>query len=185
MGWLLGLLLGFGSAPGPLAPLAVQAEETAATEYQLKAAWLLNFARFIDWPAEAFEGTADPLIVGVLGKDPFGKSLEQTFAGKTVKGRALLVNRFPTEQDLKCCNILFISTSEKRRHREILARLKQFPILTVSETDEFLDYGGVINFAHKEGSVRFVVNLTAARPARLKISASLLKLALSVKGKYE
>jgi hypothetical protein len=165
-------------------PIA-SAEEVGVTEYEVKAAWLLNFARFIDWPSDAFASPADPIVVGVVGKDPFGPHLERTFAGKNVKGRTLAIKRLAADQDLKGCHILFLSSSEKKRHREILEKLKNAPVLTVGEADELLDQGGVISFVRKEGTVRFAINLNAAQRAQLKASANLLKVALSVKGKYD
>ena len=182
--WLCLACVGVGAAGSWLAP-ALRAQEASAPEYQVKAAWLLNFTRFIDWPRESFAKPGDPIVVGVVGKDPFGAHLENAFAGKTVQGRPVLIKRLTADQNLKPCHLVFLSTAEKKRHRELLDRLKHAPILTVGEADDFLEQGGVISFARKEGNVRFVINVDAAQAARIKVSAKLLGVALSVKGKYE
>ncbi len=164
---------------------ATRAPAAEAPEYRIKATWMVNFARFIDWPAASFADADAPIILGVLGKDPFGAELEATVKGVTVKGRSLVVRRFTADQDFSRCHILFISASERRRQRDCLQRLKQAPVLTVGENDDFLAHGGVVNFRLKEGAVRFDINVDAAQPAGLRISAQLLRVAASVNGRYE
>ena len=175
-------LLVAGLAAWP--PPATRAEEPAPTEYQVKAAWLLNFARFIDWPPETLGSNNAPMVIGVLGADPFGADLENTLRDVAVYNRKFLVQRNPSEAEARRCHILFLSSSERKRHREILEKLQGAPVLTVGETEEFIAQGGMINFVRKDNTVRFAVNLDAAGPAGLKISAKMLKVALSVKGRY-
>ena len=151
----------------------------------VKANWLLNCARFIEWPERAFSDMHSPFIIGVLGKDPFGKSLDKAFEGKVVKGRPFVVRRLSASQDLKACHILFVSPSERKRTRDLLAKLKGAPVLTVGETDEFLAQGGMMQFVRKEDTIRFAVNLEPAQSARLYLNANLLKVAVSVRGRYE
>jgi hypothetical protein len=163
----------------------MRAEEAAPSEYEVKALWLLNCARFVDWPEQAFADAQSPFVIGVLGKDPFGKHLKKTLEGRTVKGRSFVVKRVSTDQELKACQILFISTSERKRTRNLLAKLKGAPVLTVGEMDDFLDQGGMIQFVRKDDTIRFAVNLEFAKPAQLYMSAHLLRVATSVRGKYD
>ena len=169
------------AAAGP----PTESHTAPATGDQIKASWIVSFARFIDWPAGCFAQADSPIVLGVLGKDPFGDELEATLQGVTVKGRPLVIRRLAAGQEFKSCHLLFLSASEKRREREWLEPLKGLPVLTVGETDDFLAHGGVINFRLKDGAVRFDINLDAAQPAGLKISAQLLRVAVSVKGKYD
>ena len=163
----------------------VGASDPGPSEYEVKAVWLLNCSRFVEWPEGAFLDAQSPFVVGVLGKDPFGKHLDKTFEGKVVKSRPFVVRRLSANQDLKACHILFVSTSERKRARDLLAKLKGAPVLTVGETDEFLDQGGMMKFVRKEDTIRFAVNLEPAHRARLRLSANFLKVAISVRGKYE
>lgn len=163
----------------------VPAADAPRSEYQVKAALLLNFVRFSEWPSAAFAGTNSPFVIGVLGRDPFGKDLERTFEGKIVRGRAFIIRRLSDEQGMRNCHLLFISYSERRRLRDLREKLKGAAVLTVGEMDEFLDYGGVINIRLKNGSVKFDINLKAAQDAQLKLDANLAGSAESVRGKYE
>jgi len=162
-----------------------RAEDASFSEYEIKSAWLLNFARFVDWPTTAFESPQSPIVIGIAGKDPFGRLLEKAFSGKTVKGRSLLVKRMAVDQKLSRCHILFVSVSERRRFRDIFEKLRASAVLTVGEADGFLDEGGIVNFVLKEKSVRFEINVQAAQAASLKMEANLLKVAVSVRGRYE
>lgn len=166
-------------------PADSRGQETGFSEYEIKAAWLLNFARFVNWPTNAFGSPNSPIVMGVAGRDPFGRLLEKVFAGKTVKGRPLVIRHPASDQELQQCHILFISNSERRRLREMLEKLATQPVLTVGETDDFLDQGGILNFVLKEQSIRFEINVQAAKAAGLKLEANLLKIATSVRGKYE
>jgi len=157
--------------------MASAAEPPPPTEYQIKAAFLYNFAKFVEWPATALRDPGAPIIVAVLGEDPFGADLEQTLNGKSAGGRRVLVRRFKGVRDLEFCHILFISPSEKEHLRETLRALKNSNILTVGESDGFARLGGMINFIPEENRVRFEINIDAADRAGLKISSKLLKLA--------
>ena len=148
-------------------------------EYQIKAAYLYNFARFVEWPDAAFEGPDEPIIVGLLVKDPFGPRLEETIRGKTAHGRPLLVERGASFTKLsERCHVVFISSSFENRLSEVLQDLAGRSILTVSETKEFISRGGMINFVTEHQTVRFVINPTAAEREGLKISSQLMKVAL-------
>lgn len=164
-------------------PRARPAEEPQLSEYQVKAALLLNFVRYSDWPASAFADAHSPYVVGVVGRDPFGKDLEKAFEGKIVKGRTFVLKRVSTEPEMRSCHLLFVSSSERRRTRDLLEKLVGAPVLTVGESPEFLDQGGAINLLLRDGSVRFEINLEPARITRLKLDANLLGVAVSVRGK--
>ena len=163
------------------------AEEAGLPEYTVKAAVLLNFVRFTEWPEDAFKSLEAPLVLGVLGRDSFGTELEQLMARQPVKNRRIEVRRLSSDQEMDPCHVLFVSASERRRYRDIITQVGGRPMLTVGETDDFSDAGGVLQlFLKRENNtVKFIVNLDAAKPARLKFSASLLKLADKVKGRYE
>ena len=161
------------------------AEQAPFSQYQVKAAWLVNFARFAEWPARALPAGKGPIVVAVLGKDPFGSELEKAMKGKIVEGRSFSIRRISADQDLRACHLLFVASSERRRWRELSLRIKDAPILTVGESEEFLDQGGIINFRIENNSVRFEINLNAAQAAGIRLDPNLLKVASRVKGKYE
>ena len=156
--------------------------QSQPTEYQIKAAFLFNFAKFIEWPPAAFPGTNSPIIVGVLGKNVFGKDLETTIGNKTVNNRHFQFKEFDSITEVTNCNILFVSSSEKDNLAGIVDGLHNASILTVSETDEFIKAGGMINFIIQDNKVRFQISDDAAKKAGLKISSKLLTLAVSTHG---
>lgn len=161
--------------------LTGRGEPQTLSEYQLKAAFLFNFAKFVEWPASAFPDPAAPIIFGVLGVDPFGPNLEQAIAGKTVNNRPFVVKRFATVQTMEPCHMLFISAAEQAHLPQILAALKDKHTLTISEVEDFLALGGMINFLTVDNKVRFEIHQTAAERAGLKLSSKLLSLAIAVK----
>jgi hypothetical protein len=160
----------------------LQAHGQGAGEYAVKAAFLYNFAKFVEWPPEAMGSGSSPLVLGVLGDDPFGAAIDQVVAGKTANGRQLVVRRLKWGQDLKQCHILFISSSERKRLAEILGALRGASILTVGDMDQFGQQGGMIQFVIEQNRVRFEINIGAAQQGRLKLSSKLLALARNVRG---
>lgn len=157
------------------------AQAQATNEYQVKAAFLYNFAKFIEWAPEAFADERAPLPLCVIGEDPFGSALDQTINGKTVNGHPLLVKRLKWGENLRDCKILFISSSERKRLAPILESVKGAGGLTVSEMDGFARLGGVINFIVKDHKIGFEINVSAAERAPLKVSSKLLALAKVIK----
>jgi hypothetical protein len=147
----------------------------SSKEYQIKAAFLLNFIQFIEWPAAAFPNSETPITVGVLGDDPFGDALEQTFREETVRGRKLIIKRSRQVEELKACHLLFISKSEKDHFVDILTKTQDASIVTVAEMEDFARRGGIINFYMSEKKVRFEINVAAAERKDLKVSSQLLK----------
>jgi hypothetical protein len=178
-----GLVLALALAAA--APPVRAADAPATPEYQVKAALLLQTARFVEWPETAFPDAKAPITVGVVGEDPFGKILERTFKGATVKERPLEVRRFADRDALEPCHILFVSRSESDHLPAILKRLaapgfRAKGPLTVGDLDRFARRGGVIRLALREKRIRIHINVDAANRATLKISSHLLKLATIV-----
>jgi hypothetical protein len=162
-----------------LLALPVSAQEAASPtplEYELKAAFLYNFVKFVEWPPDAFAGPRSPLTICVYGDDPFGSSLDAAVGGESLGERSLLVQR-PAFDELRDCRVLFVSRSERQRMPEVLSEVEGAPVLTVGDTDGFLRAGGIINFVLEENKVRFLINLEAAERNQLKISSKLLRLA--------
>jgi hypothetical protein len=157
--------------------VSVFAAAQSASEYQVKAAFLFNFAKFVEWPAEAFSTPDAPLQVCVLGQDPFGGDFEQMIEDKTVSGHRLEIAHPEGVPQARACQVLFIASSEKQKAREILRGLAGVSVLTVGDTSGFAKMGGVINFVLDENRVRFEINVKAAERAHLKLSARLLTVA--------
>jgi len=155
------------------------AQAPPPTEYQIKAAFLYNFAKFVDWPAQAFENQKSEFIIGILGDNPFGEDLARIVAGKNVNERTISIQKFTDSEDILKCHILFISTSEKNRLPEIIEKLKGRAVLTVSEMERFNESGGIINFVREASKIRFQINDPAAKAIQLKISSKLMSLAVS------
>lgn len=160
-----------------LASFAVwEAQAQVSREYDIKAVFLLNFAQFVDWPPQAFAQTNSPFVIGVLGvADPFGRTLDEVVEGETVRGREIRAKRFRRLEEVDVCHILFLSASEERRAGEMLAALKNRPILTVGDMDRFVSRGGMIKLYTESGRVRLRINNDAARAAGLTLSAKLLR----------
>jgi YfiR/HmsC-like len=163
-----------------LLALPVSAQEVpspAPLEYELNAAFLYNFVKFVEWPPDAFAGPRSPLTICVYGENPFGSSLDGAVRGESLGERSLLVQRPAALDELRDCKVLFVSRSERQRMPEVLSQIEGAPVLTVSDTDGFLRAGGIINFVLEENKVRFLINQDAAERSRLRISSKLLRLA--------
>jgi hypothetical protein len=180
-----GLCLGLTLLAWETAWCAPVQSQSPPSDYDVKAAMLLNFVRFTDWPADAFTSEQAPFVIGVVGKDPFGAVLDNTFSGKSVKGRSFVVKRLTADQNLKSCHLLFVPASEKRHQRDLLDKLRGAPVLTVGETYDFRDHAGAVQFVLKDNSVGFNINLNAAKAGRLHISSNVLRQAEGVWGRYE
>jgi hypothetical protein len=154
-----------------------RAQESPPSEYQLKAAFLYNFAKFVEWPTAAFSEATAPMVIGILGENPIRADLDRAIRDKTINNRPLLIKEPHSASEWTNCHILFISTSEKKRLPEILGSLHGASVLTVSETDGFTQTGGMINFVSEGNKIRFQINEAAAKAAGLKISSKLLSLA--------
>jgi len=162
------ILLGF---------FAPQIQAQAFKEYDLKATFLYHLAQFVDWPPEAFPTEETPLVIGVLGTDPFGKFLDELVENEIVKNRKIAVQRFRSLEEIKSCHILFISQSEAGRLDQIFSGLKERKILTVGDTEGFAQRGGMVRFLNEKNKIRLRINIDAAKGAGLTISSKLLRAA--------
>lgn len=170
-----------------LGPLESRGATPAAKEYEVKAAFLLKFALYVEWPPEAFPTPTAPIIIGILGDDLFGGELDRIIRGETIKNRPIAIHRSRQIDNLQHCHLLFISKSEKGRLAGIFTKLAGKHCLTVGETDRFAQNGGIVNFRLQGANVRFEINVEAAKSSGLSISSKLLRLATiisseSVKG---
>ncbi|HZT43866.1 MAG TPA: YfiR family protein [Chthonomonadaceae bacterium] len=160
-----------------LAGSASPAQEGGSREYEIKAAFIYNFVKYVDWPSDP----GPNIVLGVYGKDPFGSALDAV-NGKTVRGKTLVVRRLSDRRDITRVQILFICNSEKDRLRSILDSLRGDSVLTIGEMPNFAQNGGIIGFRNENNKVRFDIDPDAAEHARLKISSYLLRLARIVHG---
>ncbi len=158
-------------------PQRVLTQDASPDEYQIKLAFLYNFSKFVEWPDQAFQSRQTPLKICVVGTDPFGKTLEDELRTRNTGGHPIAVTRLAPGGDFSTCHIVFIRAEERKRFATILAGLKGRDILTVGETDGFLESGGHVNFIFLGNSLHFNVNLAATRRTGLKFSARLLALA--------
>ena len=155
------------------------ARAQSLSEYQVKAAFLYNFARFVDWPGDVARNSFDLCI---LGDSPFGEVMVTIVKDKIVSGRPVVVRRIHNAGQAQNCQVLFVTASERASAQSVLETLNESPVLTVGETPGFARQGGIINFVVENEKVRFEVNVDAAERARLKISSKLLSLARIIKG---
>ncbi|HZR17832.1 MAG TPA: YfiR family protein [Verrucomicrobiae bacterium] len=164
-----GALLGVGNDAG--------AEQLSAQEYAVKAAYLFNFVKFVEWPPTAFSSPEEPFVIGVMGESPFGDVLERVIHNKKLNDHPLVLRQYKRGDDLKGCHLVFVSRSEKDHFDEIAQALKGGAVLLVGEEESFLSRGGMINFFVESDTVKFSINLPAAEGAGLKISSKLLNVA--------
>lgn len=155
------------------------AQQPKVSESQVKATYLYNFTRFVQWPATAAQ--ADSFFICVIGQDPFGLSLDTILKGETIDGKALVARRVETVQDAINCRVLYVSASEESHLKEILAGLDKTGVLTVSDIPQFSQRGGMIQFVEVANKIRFEVNLTNTQEAGLTLSSELLKVAVAVR----
>jgi len=174
---IIALSVSLSWAPGVLAQ---DRDSSNSSEYLIKAGFIFNFAKFVDWPPGTFAQPDSPIVIGILGTDPFGAIIDQIVQDKKIGGRGFVVKRLKwgTDlKDLKECKILFVGASERVHIDELVQIVRGLPILTVGETPGFAEHGGVIRLVLEDNRVRFEVNVDAARQAGLTISSRLLTLA--------
>lgn len=149
----------------------------ASREYDLKAVFLYNLASFVNWPESAFESPTAPFVIGVIGDDPFGRVLDEVVANEYVGKRPFEVRRFRRSDDPSRCHVLFIASSESRRMRDVLRRVRGRPVLTVGDVPGFAEGGGMIGFATDEDHLQLFINPEATRESQLSLSSKLLEVA--------
>ncbi len=171
---LLGVLLCFSGR-------GAQGQDAPTREYNIKAVFLHHFTHFVEWPpAPAAAAEAGAFVVGVLGDDPFNGALEEVTRGEKVRDRPIEVRRFGIEDEFTQCDLLFVARSEEPRMDDIIARVRDRPILTLGDTEDFASRGGMVGFVTRENRVRLQINLGAARAAGFSISSNLLRAATIV-----
>lgn len=151
------------------------------SEYQVEAAYLYNFGRFVEWPSKVTTTRTDSFTICVLGEDPFGRALDVTLAGEMIGNQKVAARRISSPGDSVDCRILFISSSEANRLNKIIDALDNSAVLTVSDIPQFSRHRGMIQLVLEENRIRFEVNLTATQHAGLTLSSELLKLATAVR----
>ena len=164
MAWLSFQVLSMGAQDQP-------------TENEVKAAYLYQFGKFVDWPEGASANSGNDFAICTLGVDPFGRVLDQIISGRSVQGRKVVVKRLSNVNDASDCNILFVGSSEQNRTPEILKAVQGKGILTVGDKEGFVTQGGMIQFQIEQNKVRFEINLPAVERSNLKVSSQLLKVA--------
>jgi hypothetical protein len=174
-GWLIaGAVLSLLSLCAFEAP--AQAPKRVYSERDVQIAFLFNFTQFVQWPPAALAGTEGPFVIGILGRDPFGATLDQVLRGEKAHGREIVVERYQRVEDVKC-HLLFISRSESGELERLVGALDGRPILTVGDADGFGQRGGMMRLFTENSRMRLQVNLKAARRAGLTISSNLLRVA--------
>ena len=160
---------------------SVQGQHAKPTEYEVKATYLYNFSRFVEWPAQGVQVEGDTFAICVLGDNPFGPALNATVAQETIAGKSVVAKQISAPQDAVNCRVLFISSSEAKRLKEILTNLGAASVLTVSDLPRFTQRGGMVQFVLEGDRVRFEVNSAIAARAGLTMSSELLKVAVNVR----
>ncbi len=178
----IAVLATFGTAADSTTGKETDSAAARLRESLIKVAFLYNFARFTDWPAHAFQDSLTPFRFCVLGDDPFGAAFD-SIAAKAIRGRTVALSRLASVREAALCHVLFVSESEKRRLAEILASVRDLPVLTVADMAAFARSGGIINLKTVQNKIRFEVNLAAARRAGLRLSSKFLSLATIVRNK--
>jgi hypothetical protein len=175
------VLAGYFALAPVLAPALARADQ-APTDFQVKAAYLFNFLKFVEWPENPGADPHAKWVIGFMGQTPIGEELAHMAAGKNVLGRDLEIKTLQASDNLRACNIVFISDSEKKRLPAILNALRGSTVLTVADMDDFIGAGGMVQFVVEDARVRLSIDLGAATRAHLKISSKLLLLAHVVGG---
>lgn len=145
--------------------------------YQVKAAFLFNFTQFVEWPVTTFQHAEEPLVIAVIGQDPFGTYLDEVVAGESMQGHPMVVRRLNPEDEIEDCHILYINLPDREKTEEVLEKVKGRSILTVSDMPDFLKSGGMIRFVTVNNKIQFQINPAASIAADLTISSKLLNLA--------
>lgn len=173
---VLSLNLVFGAAMG--LPPNARGQDSSVPEYQMKAAYIYNFAKFVEWPAKDLPPGDSQLVIGILGPDPFDGVLDNTVKGKKIDNHPLVVRHIDSPSDAKSCQILFISSSEKKLWPEISANIAGAGVLTVSENwDHFIQDGGIVYLFIDDKKICFDINDDAAKREGLTVSSKLMQLA--------
>jgi hypothetical protein len=179
--WSLAMILALLVSASLVAPPEGHAQNSFP-EYQIKAAYLFNFLKFVEWPDDPSTDLHVPWVIGIVGEARIGVKLTELAARESIQGHELRVRLFQPSEDLRVCHILFIGASENKRLPSILMALDGTSVLTVADMKNFTESGGMIQLMMKDDEMRFVVDLRATSRARLKVSSKLLAIAHTVRG---
>jgi hypothetical protein len=171
---LVGLLLAGGV-------VLADPEPPVISESQIKAAFVYNFTKFVEWPADSFPTARDPIVIGVLGEGALTIELQTIVADRRVNGRTIVVTNVQTVEQVNAAQVLFVSAAEDARFAELHAAVRNSPVLTVGESPAFSAAGGAISFVQQGSKLRFEINMASAERSGLKISGQLQALAVAVK----
>ncbi|HYG76715.1 MAG TPA: YfiR family protein [Planctomycetota bacterium] len=149
-------------------------------EYQVKAGFLYNFTKFVDWPREAFASATDPIVITIFGADPFGQRFDDAVKNETTDGRKIVIRRVRKLEDIEPTHLLYISNSEVGNEAQILAQVRRKSIVTVGESNDFIRNGGMIRFVMQDGKVRFIINAAAERESGVTVRSQLKRLATAI-----
>jgi hypothetical protein len=152
------------------------AQNKPALEYQIKAAFLYNFTRFVSWPSSAFNSPTTPFVIGIVGHDPFGSYLEDIIDQEKVDEHPIVIQRYRDVKDINNCQLIYISAGDDDKIKEVIAAVARQNVLTVSDADKFVNWGGVISFFKEDNKLRVQINIAAAKAAGVEISSKLLKI---------
>jgi hypothetical protein len=155
----------------------LSAQKRVAQEYQVKAAFLFNFTRFIDWPETAFDSPDAPFLIGILGANPFGNFLEQIVENEKVNNHRIKVVYCKTVKEAAQCHLLYVNVPDNDKLKSIIKETAGKPVLTVSDMAHFLRWGGHIRFFKELDKIRLQINVNESRSAKLTISSKLLDVA--------
>jgi uncharacterized protein DUF4154 len=168
-----GVLLALLTAPLSATPPAA----SASNEYAVKSVFVYNFCRFIEWPDSAFASPKEPLVIGIVGQDPFGALLKEAVEGETYHNRPIQIEHYRSAADIRHCHLLFVSHSESGQLSQILGAVEKQSVVTVGETEDFVRRGGMIALMAERNRVRLEINPSVLRAARLDVSSKLLRVA--------
>lgn len=154
-----------------------RAQGKPSLEYQVKAAFLFNFTRFITWPSTAFTADDAPFVIGITGSDPFGNYLDDLVSGERVNGRPIVIRHYAEGADVSGCQLLFIGNADTSKQKNFLSQVQQLPVLTVSDADSFIKAGGMIRFYKDDNHIKMEIKAAAVKGTRLDISSKLLQIA--------
>jgi hypothetical protein len=154
-----------------------QPPQKKATEYQVKAVFLFNFAQFVEWPEQAFSKPESPLIIGILGKDPFGPYLDETVENEKINGHPFEIKRFQNPAQIDTCHILFINEQFAPNLDVVLKSLNGRGILTVSDVNSFIKQGGMVRLATENNKIKLRINLDVIKEEKFIVSSKLLRMA--------
>jgi hypothetical protein len=160
----------------------MNAQADKPSEYQIRAAYIYNFANFVGWPSTSFADSTAPFVICIVGDDPFGAALDQIVKGELIGTHPIVVERLKSVDEIKDCHILYCMSNDRLQAVQIVQKLKGLSVLSVGEFKDFATIGGIVRFIVEEDRVRFELNIDAAKGAKLAVSSKLQKVALRIIG---